>query len=59
MSEISAAGWAQVGRKDRKDINVEEVHALFNMVDTDKTGFLTKKVKIRFYKFVHKYNKEV
>jgi Ca2+-binding EF-hand superfamily protein len=45
LVEISAAGWVQVGRIDRKEINKEEVQALFNMVDTDKSGFLTKKVK--------------
>jgi hypothetical protein len=46
LTEISAAGWVQVGRIDRKEIIEEEVHALFNMVDTDKSGFLTKKVNI-------------
>ena len=45
MTEISTAGWVQVGRIERKEINAEEVHALFNMIDTDRSGFLTKKVK--------------
>ena len=48
LSEISGAGWVQVGRIDRKEIIEEEVQALFNMIDTDKVGFLTKKVKICF-----------
>ena len=45
LTEISAAGWVQVGRIDRKEIKEEEVRALFNMIETDKSGFLTKKVK--------------
>ena len=44
FNEISFAGWRQVGQIDRQQIKEEEVLALFNMIDTDRNGFLTVKV---------------
>ena len=46
FNEISFAGWRQVGQIDRQQIKEEEVLALFNMIDTDRNGFLTVKVSI-------------
>ena len=46
FNEISFAGWRQVGQIDRQQIKEEEVLALFNMIDTDRNGFLTVKVCI-------------
>ena len=42
---ISLAGWKKVGEVERHMIKEEEVLALFNMIDTDRTGFLDMKVK--------------
>ena len=42
---ISLAGWKKVEDVERHMIKEEEVQALFNMIDTDRTGFLDMKVK--------------
>ena len=46
FNEISVAGWKQVEKIERQDIKEDEVQALFNMIDTDNSGFLTMKVII-------------
>ena len=46
FNEISVAGWKQVEKIERQDIKEDEVQALFNMIDTDKSGFLTAAVMI-------------
>ena len=43
FDEISAAGWKLVGKVDRQNIQEKDVQALFNMIDIDRTGFLTVK----------------
>ena len=46
FNEISVAGWKQVEKIKRQDIKENEVQTLFNMIDTDNSGFLTMKVII-------------
>ena len=46
FNEISVAGWKQVEKIERQDIKEDEVQALFNMIDMDKSGFLTMKVML-------------
>ena len=43
---ISVAGWKKVDKIDGQEMKEEEVQALFNMIDTDLSGVLTKKVWI-------------
>ena len=45
MIEIQNAGWKQCGQVDDKSqIQEEEILALFNMIDKDGSGSLTKRV---------------
>ena len=45
MVEIEHAGWKQVGKfEDKSDIKEEEVRSLFNLIDKDKSGSLSKRV---------------
>ena len=46
FNEISVAGWKQVEKIERQDIKEDEVQALFNMIDADKSGYLSMKVII-------------
>ena len=45
LAEIQGAGWRQCEQpEDRSSIKEEEVRALFNMIDKDGSGELTKRV---------------
>ena len=47
MIEIQNAGWKQCGQVDDKSqIQEEEILALFNMIDKDGSGSLTKRVSL-------------
>jgi len=41
FDSISVAGWKPVDNSAGSEINEEEVHALFNLIDADKTGVIT------------------
>ena len=46
MVEIEDAGWRQVAKtEDRSAIKEEEVRTLFNMIDKDRSGSLSKRVR--------------
>ena len=46
MIEIEDAGWRQVGKtEDRSAVKEEEVRTLFNMIDKDRSGSLSKRVR--------------
>ena len=46
MVEIEDAGWRQVSKtEDRSAIKEEEVRTLFNMIDKDRSGSLSKRVR--------------
>ena len=48
MVEIEDAGWKQVTKtEDKSSIKEEEVRSLFNMIDKDKSGSLSKRVTRR------------
>ena len=45
LVEIESAGWKQVGKtEDKSDIKEEEVRSLFNLIDKDKSGSLSRRV---------------
>ena len=45
MAQIQGAGWKQCDQpEDKSSIKEEEVRALFNMIDKDGSGELTKRV---------------
>ena len=47
MIEIQNAGWKQCGQvEDKSQIQEEEILALFNMIDKDGSGSLTKRVNL-------------
>ena len=46
MVEIEDAGWRQVGKtEDKSAIKEEEVRTLFNLIDKDRSGSLSKRVR--------------
>ena len=46
MVEIEDAGWKQVGKtEDKSAIKEEEVRTLFNLIDKDRSGSLSKRVR--------------
>ena len=48
MVEIEDAGWRQVSKtEDKSAIKEEEVRTLFNMIDKDRSGSLSKRVRSR------------
>lgn len=50
MVEIEDAGWKQVTKtEDKSSIKEEEVRSLFNMIDKDKSGSLSKRVTRRSF----------
>ena len=51
MVEIEDAGWKQVTKtEDKSSIKEEEVRSLFNMIDKDKSGSLSKRVTRRSFR---------
>ena len=53
MIEIQNAGWKQCGQvEDKSQIQEEEILALFNMIDKDGSGSLTKRVNLSC-KYLH------
>ena len=52
MVEIEDAGWKQVTKtEDKSSIKEEEVRSLFNMIDKDKSGSLSKRVTRRSFPY--------
>ena len=50
LVEIQGAGWRQCEQPgDKSSIKEEEVRALFNMIDKDGSGELTKRVGLENY----------
>ena len=47
FNQISVAGWKPVSSETKEDVNEEEVHQLFNLIDTDRTGFITPTVRFK------------
>ena len=46
MVEIEDAGWRQVSKsEDKSGIKEEDVRTLFNMIDKDRSGSLSKRVR--------------
>ena len=56
FDSISVAGWKPVDNSAGSEINEEEVHALFNLIDADKTGVITPQVFIEISKNKFKKN---
>ena len=44
MGELEAAGWKKAEEKKKEDINEEDIRAIFNLVDIDKSGSVSKRV---------------
>ena len=42
--EITVAGWKKISRMSNDEIKEEEIKYLFNLIDTDDSGFLSMKV---------------
>ena len=47
FNQISVAGWKPKSSETKEDVNEEEVHQLFNLIDTDRTGFITPTVRFK------------
>lgn len=43
FNQISVAGWKPVSSESKDEVNEEEVHQLFNLIDTERTGYITPK----------------
>ena len=41
------AGWKPVSSEAKDDVNEEEVHQLFNLIDTERTGYITPAVRFK------------
>ena len=46
MTEVENNGWRRYGMEGMHDINEEEIRNLFNMIDKDKSGSLSLRVRI-------------
>ena len=44
MDELVAAGWIKAKEKTEADVTAEEIRTIFNLVDIDKSGAVSKKV---------------
>ena len=45
FNEISVVGYKPVDNTKRKEVKEDEVKVLFNLIDTDKDGFLSEEVR--------------
>ena len=49
MEELQQAGWKQAEPKKSSDITEEDLRTIFNLVDIDRSGAVTKRVSTRKY----------
>lgn len=47
MEELQQAGWKQAEKKKSQDITEEDLRTIFNLVDIDRSGAVTKRVSTR------------
>ena len=60
MVEIEDAGWRQVSKsEDKSGIKEEEVRTLFNMIDKDRSGSLSKRVRVQTNPKVDIFNNRI
>ena len=52
ISEVSGKGWTRFTKPDQ-DVKEEEIKALFNMIDNDRSGELSLGVCIFVYSSMH------
>ena len=54
FNQISVAGWKPVSSESKDEVNEEEVHQLFNLIDTERTGYITPTVRFKqkIYKLI-------
>ena len=46
MEELEAAGWKKAKTKKPKEINSMDLRAIFNLVDVDRSGSVSRTVSI-------------
>ena len=44
MEELEAAGWKKAEEKKQEEITEEDIRSIFNIVDMDKSGSVSKRV---------------
>ena len=44
MGELETAGWKKAEEKKQEEITEEDIKAIFNIVDIDKSGSVSKRV---------------
>ena len=45
MGDLEGAGWKKAEEKKQEDITEADIRAVFNLVDMDKSGSVSKRVK--------------